>query len=354
MKTKNCIVCCLTALLALPVLEVFAETAADFSVELIRTFDFPGDVVSTQPQKIANTGRVDAPEDKTHPAVIVGVYIDPSLVQRGFVRGPLYGSYRNIVHPNDTGSVTQCRGVNNSRVVCGDYLDGSTGEFHGFFVRGKTHILGTFHDYDVPGATTTFLLGINNAGDFCGSDIPASGIQSGFVSIGGVITEFTVPDATATLAYQINDSNEAAGYYLDAASVAHGFYRDGDGSIVSPIDPAGSTGTIVFGNNNKNYIVGRYSDISGLTHGFVFIPPDTYIIYDYPDSTFTSLNGINGGGSIVGRYLDVNGIEHGILARLVPGTGDQPTTGTIPQRQPSQVSAVKPLPARSQVVEPAL
>jgi hypothetical protein len=354
MKTKNCIVCCLTALLALPVLEVFAETPANFSVELTRVFDFPGDVVSTQPQKICDSGLVnDAPEGKTRPGDVVGVYIDPSLVQRGFYREGTGsgGFYTSIVHPNDTGSVTQLRGINRPRVFCGDYLNGSTGEYHGFFIFNPgTH----FQDYDVPGATSTFILGINNAGDFCGSDIPGSGIQSGFVSIGGVITEFTVPGATATLAYQINDANQAAGYYLDAASVAHGFYRESDGSIVSPIDPTGSTGTIVFGNNKKNYIVGRYSDISGLTHGFVFIPPDTYIIYDYPGSTFTSLNGINGGGSIVGRYLDANGIEHGILARLVPGTGDHPTTGTIPQRQPSQVNAVKPLPARSQVVEPAL
>ncbi len=350
MKTKHCIVCCLTALLALPVLEVFAETPTGFSVELVQTFDYPGDVVSTQPQKLSDTSR-NGPPSGIHQGPIVGVYIDPNLVQRGFVLGLCctQDSFINIVHPNDTGNVTQCRGVNNSKVVCGDYLDGSTGEFHGFFMGGAS-----FRDYDVPGATSTFILGINNAGDFCGSDIPASGIQSGFVSIGGVITEFTVPDATATLAYQINDANQAAGYYLDAASVAHGFYRDSDGSIVSPIDPAGSTGTIVFGNNNKNRIVGRYSDISGLTHGFIFIPPDAYKIYDYPGSTFTSLNGINSGGSIVGRYLDVNGIEHGILVRLVPGTADQPTTGTIPRRQPSQVSAVKPLPARSQVVEPAL
>ena len=349
MKT-NYIVFCLTALLALPVLEVFAETPADFTVEVIHTFDYPGDVVSTQPQKLSDTSRPDPP-NSIHQGPIVGIYVDPNLVQRGFALGLEFEQdiFINIVNPNDTGGVTQCRGVNNSKIICGYYLDGTTGEYHGFFMGGAG-----FHDYDVPGASSTFTLGINNAGDFCGSDIPASGIQSGFVSIGGVITEFTVPDATATVAYQINDANQAAGYYLDAASVAHGFYRESDGSIVSPIDPTGSTGTIVFGNNNKNRFVGRYSDVSGLTHGFVFILPDTYIIYDYPGSTFTSLNGINNGGSIVGRYLDANGIEHGILARLVRGTGDHSITGTIPQRQPSRVSAVKPLPARSQVVEPAL
>ena len=51
---------------------------------------------------------------------------------------------------------------------------------------------------------------------------------------------------------------------------------------------------------------------------------------------------------------DDSGFEHGILARLVSGTGDQLTTGTIPQRQAAQVTAVNPLPARSQVAEPAL
>jgi hypothetical protein len=333
MKTKNTIVCCLTALLALPVLEAFAGPA-DFSVELISTFDFPDSVLSTQPQKISDRGAV------------VGAIIDSSGLTHGFVRYQ-NGHYSSaLTDPEDTAGVTQGRGINNSTRICGNYTSDTS---HGFFAQGAT-----FHNYDVPGSSFTVVLGLNNAGDFCGSDIPSSGVQSGFLSIGGVITEFTVPDATATLAYQINRSNQAAGYYIDVSGITHGYYRDSDGSIVSPIDPAGSTGTIVFGNNGSNTIVGRYSDISGLTHGFVFIPPDTYITYDYPGTTFTSLNGINAGGSIVGRYLDDSGIEHGILARLVSGMGNQPTAGTIPQRQPSQVSAVKPLPARSQVAEPAL
>jgi hypothetical protein len=317
MKTPRNIVCCIAAFLALPVLEAFAGPA-DFSVELINTFDYPGDVVSTQPQKISDSSAV------------VGVFVDSAGVRRGFVRfenGHLSGP---LVDPNDTGNTTEGRGINSRQMVCGDYLDGSTGTFHGFFMRGAG-----FHNFDIPGSTTTILLGLNDAGDFCGSDTPSSGVQSGFVSIGGVITEFTVPDATVTLAYQINSSNQAAGYYADSAGITHGFYRDSDGSVVFPIDPAGSIGTIVFGNNDSNYIVGRYPDTAGLTHGFVFIPPSTYITYDFPGSTFTSLNGINRAGLMVGRYLDSTGIEHGILARLNPGTSNQPATGTIPQRQPA-------------------
>ncbi len=328
MTTKNRIVCCLIALLALPVLESLA------GVKLVTTFDYPGSVVSTQPQKISDR------------SAIVGVVVDTNAVSSGFVRFPNGHFTAPLVDPLDMGNLTQGRGINDSGLICGDYLDGGGG-FHGFFFRGAG-----FNNYDVPGSSFTILLGLNNAGDFCGSDIPSGGVQSGFVSIGGVLTEFTVSGAT-TLAYQINSSDQAAGYYIDSSGVTHGYYRDSDGSIVAPIDPAGSTGTIVFGNNDSNYIVGRYPDASGITHGFVFIPPSTYVTYDFPGSTFTSLNGINAQGQIVGRYLDASGIEHGLLAHLTAATGPS-TGGAIPQRQPAQVSPVKAVPDRSHVVEPAL
>ena len=331
MITKNDIVYCLIALLALPALEVLAGPAS-FSVQLINTFDDPDAVFSTQPQKIS---------DKR---AIVGVTIDGSFLSHAFVRLQSGRYSPPLTDPNDTAGVTQGRGINNSLTVCGTYTSDTS---HGFFLQGAT-----FHDFDVPGSSFTVLLGLNNAGDFCGSDIPSSGVQSGFISSGGVITEFTVAGATNTLAYQINSSGQAAGYYIDSAGITHGYYRDSDGSIVSPIDPAGSTGTIVFGNNDSNYIVGRYADASGITHGFVFIPPSTYINYDFPGSTFTSLNGINATGVMVGRYLDASGIEHGLAARLVP-SADRPSTGAIPQRQPAQASAATALPARP-VVAPEL
>ena len=336
MKPKLSIIYFMAALFALPVLGVFAKQPAALSVELLSTFDYPGDVVSTQPQKINDQG------------VVVGVIADFSGVRSGFLRLRKGFFSDPLVDPNDTGNTTQARGINNSLLVCGDYLDGGTGNFHGFFLHGAT-----FDNFDVPGSTWTIILGVNNAGDFSGSDIPSSGVQSGFVSIGDVITEFTVAGATNTLAYQINDHNVACGYYIDSSGITHGYYRDSDGSIFSPIDPAGSTGTIVFGNNDKNWIVGRYADAVGLTHGFVFIPPDQYVTYDFPGSTFTSLNGINKRGLIVGRYLDPSsGIEHGILVRVTNSASDRPTTGAILQRQTSQAAASQP--ATFKAVEPAL
>jgi hypothetical protein len=102
--------------------------------------------------------------------------------------------------------------------------------------------------------------------------------------------------------------------------------------------------------NDSNWMVGRYNDSGGLTHGLLFIPPNRYITYDYPGSTFTSLNGINVQGKIVGRYLDTDGIEHGIIARVVRSATDQSTLGVTPQSRSSQGG---PLPSKSQVVEPA-
>ncbi|MBA3963356.1 MAG: hypothetical protein H0X40_15845 [Chthoniobacterales bacterium] len=334
MNIKNRIVCCSIALVALPVLESLAGPA-DSSVGLITTFDYPASVLSTQPQKISDQDGV------------IGVIIDTIGASSAFVRFPNGHYSAPLVDPPGSGNATQGRGINGSLMICGNYTDTSSGLTHGFFARGAT-----FYDYDVPGSTFTVVLGLNNANDFCGSDIPASGVQSGFVSIGGVVTEFTVPDATVTLAYQINSSDQAAGYYIDVNGITHGYYRDSDGSIVSPIDPAGSTGTIVFGNNDNNTIVGRFADSAGLTHGFVFVPPDTYVTYDFPGSTFTSLNGINKEGSIVGRYLDNSGIEHGLFARFTSATG-RPTGGTIPQRHSAPVSPAQALPANP-AVAPAL
>src|SRR5262245_32498928 len=232
MKIKNSIVCRLIALLALPVLGALAETPAGFSVQLITTFDYPGSGNSTRPEKINDLGD------------IVGYYIDPSLVHRGFVRFRNGSFSAPLVHPNDTGGITEGWGINNSRLVCGYYVDGTD---HGYFL-----MQGIFYNFDVPGSSFTLLLGLNNAGDFCGSDIPGSGVQSAFFSVGGVITEFTVPHATASLAEQINSSNQVCGFFTDGSFVNHGYFRDSDGTIYAPIDPAGSTATIIFGNNDSN------------------------------------------------------------------------------------------------------
>ncbi len=330
MKARNLFI---TAVLA--GLPLFGHIASAASIEIIETFDFPGVGKLTEPQKINDRGD------------IIGTVIDVATgVNKGFYRTHDGRFSRAFAEPNDTAGLTNARGINNARVVCGNYTDGSDGRSHGFLLARHA-----FTGYDVPGASETLAFGLNNAGDVAGTLVASDGVtQSGFISFGGAVTIFDVPDAAATLAYQVNDSNQTAGFYFDADSVVHGFLRASDGTLTYPIDPEGSTGTILFGNNRSNWVVGRYSDAAGATHGLFFVTPDEFVSYDYPGATLTSFNGINAKGYITGRYVDSDGIEHGLLAKVNLEDTSEPGI-TLPAAKAKPVSSS---PARPGVVTPPM
>ncbi len=277
------------------------------TIGVLETFDFPGTGNLTLPQKINDHG------------VIVGIVIDANGVSSGFYRSRSGRFSAPFVEPNDTGNLTNGRGINNRRTICGEYLNGADGTFHGYFLSHQV-----FTEFDVPDTLDTINLGINNAGDFVGSAVLNDGTQQAFFSLGGTITTVAIGDALATLAYSLNASNQAVGYYLDQDGVTtHGYLRDSDGTLTFPIDPAGSTGTVLFGNNDSNWVVGRYVDAGGITHGLFFITPDDMLIFDFPGAAgLTSLNGINRNGYICGRYADAAGILHGFLAKVNPHDTD--------------------------------
>ena len=288
----------IAGLFLFPLIGAFTSASA-ITIRVIGTFDYPGTGNLTEPQKVNDTGD------------IAGLYVDSSGVTRGFFFTHGGNFSAPIVEPNDTIGFTQGRGLNNTPTFCGDYI-GSDGLLHGFFLDRNRYT-----EFDVPDSQGTEVLGINNAGDFVGNFVALDGSNNGYVSIGGTISSFTIAGSSLTALYQINSSNQSVGYYADSGGITHGILRDSDGTLTFPIDPPGSTGTILFGNNDKNWVVGRYSDSSGVTHGLFFIPPDTFVTYDYPGSAFTSLNGISKEGYVCGRYVDSAGIEHGILGRVV-------------------------------------
>ena len=279
----------------------FAQQAPDsVSIRVITTFDYPGTGNSTLPQKINDAGD------------IVVVYNDSSDVSRGFVRFSNGNFSAPIVAPNDTCNVTEGRGLNNSRLICGSYQNGSDCLYHGYFLVG-----GNFSEFDVPDSVSTEVLGVNNAGDFCGDFTDATGLTQGFVSIGGTITPFSVPGATITIAVGLNSSNQTVGIYL-TDSGNRGFWRGSNG-VLHLVDAPGSAATLLFAINDSNWVVGRYMTADGVTHGLFFVPPNRFFTFDYPGSTFTSFNGINRDGFICGRYRDASGIGHGIIARVRVG-----------------------------------
>ena len=229
MKPRHLIIKTLAVLAALPLAGSLARAA---TVEVIETFDYPGTGNLTRPQKINDNGD------------IIGAYVDPTGVTRGFFRSRNGDFSAPIVEPNDTGNSTQGRGINNSLTICGDYLK-SDGTYHGYFLSGDT-----FTEFDVLDASSTAVLGVNNAGDFTGNFIGGDGTSQAFVSLGGTVTPLTVPGATGNVSYQLNAFNQLVGYYVDSAGTLHGFFRKSDGTLVFPIDPPRSTGTILFGNND--------------------------------------------------------------------------------------------------------
>jgi hypothetical protein len=332
MKISLRLIGCAVGLAALALTGALAqEEPAAFSIVFVSQFDYPGTGNQTRPQKINDSGD------------IAGIFVDINGISHGFIRFNSGTFSPPINDPNSPTPFTEGRGINNSRLVCGDYTD-SAGAFEGFFF---SH--GTFTNYDIE-PTFTIVLGVNNVGDFSGSVIPSSGIQSGFLSIGGNVTEFTVPNASATLDYQLNATNQSCGYYIDSSGVTHGYWRDSNGTIHAPIDPVGSTGTIVFGNNDKNLIVGRYSDSAGATHGFLFSPRNNrFLIYDQPGATFTSLNGINRSNEITGRYTDPStGIDHGLILQVERTAAGGVTLPLAPPSAPAPAA-----PQRGVITAPA-
>jgi hypothetical protein len=256
-------------------------------------------------------------------------------VTRGFVRFSDGSFSAPIVDPNDAFGFTEGRGINNPRTVVGDYVF-SDGTVQSFLLSGDV-----FTEYAVPGAVQTNLLGINEPGDLAGAfDPDGTGVFQAFIDRGGTITSYSVPGAAGTFAYEINNSKKlTVGYFIDASGILHGQYRDANETLHFPIDPPGSVATILFGVNNKNSVVGRYTDSAGATHGLYFVPPGTFISFDFPGATFTSLNGINSQGFICGRYTDGTGIAHGFLARA-KGTpsGNQGGTKIRANKSPSVVT----------------
>jgi hypothetical protein len=300
MKTITNITYPAFALLAFACFALAQQVPDSVSIRVITTFDYPGTGNSTIPQKINDTGD------------IVGSSVDSSGDELGFVRFRNGNFSAPIVDPNDTCNVTEGTGINNSRLICGEYQNGSDCLYHGYFLMG-----GHFREFDVPDSVSTELYGINNVGDFCGNFTDATGLTQGFVSLGGTITPFSVPGATSTTALGLNSSNQTEGTYVDASGINHGYWRDSNGALHFPIDPPGSTLTILFGNNDSNWMAGRYKTADGVIHGLFFVPPNRFFTFDYPGSTFTSFQGINRDGFICGRYRDASGIDHGIIARLV-------------------------------------
>ena len=135
---------------------------------------------------------------------------------------------------------------------------------------------GRYTTIDVPGATATNAISVNDFGVVVGSYTDTQGVSHGFIDQGGVFTTVDDPQAgtasgQGTTVIAINEVGVLGGVYIDANGVNHGFIER-RGVFTTVDDPQAGTasgqGTVAFAINNRGIIVGIYADSHGTTHGF--------------------------------------------------------------------------------------
>jgi hypothetical protein len=264
--------------------------------EILGNFVYPNQPF-TEPNAINENGDV------------AGVYNDQTSGGfLGFVRYSNGTFSTPIVDPNDGLRYTWVSGVSESS-LCGFY-ERSDQHFHGFVLSGDT-----FTDVVVPGGLDTFLLGINDAGNLCGS-----GGSGAFVSIDGVVTSFSVPGANYTSVAGINNLNVCVGSYNSGGLSYHGYRRDADGGLQYPVDTPRTLSTSLNGINDKGEMVGDALTHNGI-HGVFFRTAGKAALFDYPGASVTYFTGINNRGLICGYYQTAtNQTSRGFVVRVRPAT----------------------------------
>lgn len=191
---------------------------------------------------------------------------------------------------NATGNVTPL-GINSSGLISGTFFDSGFGA-HGFlWSNGKGHL------YDFPGASQTFLGGINDQGVAAGTLINDDGSSAGFtLNPDGSTNQFSVPFAFNTNANGINNHGQIVGTF-QSGDFQTGFLRTGN--TFTTIQFPGAVSTIPMSINDAGVIVGDYFD-GNSSHGFVSFQ-GRFVTFDFPGASSTDVRGINNGGEIVGE-----------------------------------------------------
>jgi hypothetical protein len=308
----------ITRILPLLSLVAFSFASAGTVQLVVPTYDYtPGNASNTEGSGIANNGTN------------VGQY-NHNATYGSFTRSKKGHFSRPILFPG--ADVTNATGINISGLVCGSFDVNVRGMpqnkngagapdrpeniivTHGFFFDGATYT-----QFDLPGSDNTYVTGVNDAGDFCGYGSTMAGFNTGFVSIGGVITTFSGPAGVTISPLAINNLGQVVGYYNPPDS-AHGFFRAADGTLTNPIDYPNAVYTTLTGINDAGLIVGWYRDIGFVTSGMVVQNFNLFTSYDHPDAANnqTLFQGVNNSNLISGYYqVDASGSgNHAFIARF--------------------------------------
>ena len=172
-----------------------------------------------------------------------------------------------------------------------------------------------FTSFDIPGATSYFVPGINDEGVVAGLWFAADGSEIGFIRSpdGHITTPIVDPNDNTgvTVLRAINDEGVIAGFY--GANVSNGFLLT-DGKFRT-VDFPGAASTALRGINNLGDVSGAYSDLNADEFGFIIPRRGPPISFKLPDPAATGIvaGGINDLRQVVGYYTDATSTLVGFL-----------------------------------------
>ncbi len=207
---------------------------------------------------------------------------------------------------------------------------------------------------DTAGTDATFVLDINNSGQWAGYALTINPSLPG----GGTYTALTghadgtgIHTLTRTGAYGlgasgINSGGDISGVSVDMSFQATGFVHHDDGSAegaYTDINPANGGLTSVYSEavdlNDNGMVVGFYNETPPATqeeagetsHGFIKDAAGHYTAINFPGAGNhgTQLYSVNNSGVASGRYLDASGISHGFLYSDSMGYVDNSIPGFV-------------------------
>lgn len=134
-------------------------------------------------------------------------------------------------------------------------------------------------------------------------------------------TQIDFPGAVTTYVFGIDTAGDMVGYYIDATSVAHGFLLS-NGNFTT-IDAPAASYTYAVGINDRGQIAGGSS-----VGGFIYdVSTSTFTIRTHPGYGGINAQGINNSGTVVGTAFALNRakrrytgfeLEDGTLSPLPP------------------------------------
>jgi len=225
--------------------------------------------------------------------------------------------------PGATSTYITC--TNDSNDFGGYYLLG--GNAHGFYY--DAHAVDTFI-VNYPGATNTWVYGINNAKEMVGAFNTTGAIADNkgfkYTKVTNTYTDITsswLASQTIVIARGINDGGCVVGDYKESTSHV-GFSMCGGNN--TPVN-YNYNPTYLYGLNNAGKAVGFYMDVNNATlhYGLLREAGGTWNLLSFPGASKTHLLGVNDSNLIVGTFNTTRSFvyNHGVFKEIVkPGTTD--------------------------------